>query len=1247
MRKHLIPQLGPLFLGIAFLIIGFALGNLENPVGPIPANGFFYASLVPFLIWVLIILHRAKQLRDTHTLPNGPESDTPSFESLTTEVQGSANTTVIGDDNTIIMVPPPAPTRDVSMASSHAIGDDGTQMPTPLTVPHSSDLNATDDDDFPSAPDRRSREHDVFSDRLKQTTLLIDSGQHNAAINTLVNLRAETSKKSMPAEFYASLANRLGAAYLRTDRLADAETELQAATRIIPNHLKAFTNLASLKLKNNDPDGALQITDGILDGLKQHPLIGAVRICALHQLQQVDKIDAFLARFPDTAATPTVKAALAAIRLADGKPEEALALAREVATVEPHDPIHKNLLGQSLLAAVAAEFETYTPVPWLMNPGIRGLVEEASAVLTGAVECLELRDEPGRLRSALLGRAHARMILQQFAEALGDCARARELGPDDDHLRQRMATILLLSGQPLEAENLLSAIEDQDVRKALLPQRASALIETLRTQEAIDLLRPVWDAASDDSLPVDIGSMLITAYDSLGNREEAVSVLRKLQSSRKTDRQVLEVSARFAARTGRTIDAENLFQDAMREADPNEKDWIALSYADFLSASGDFGRSVELYEGRVPIDRSSPYLRKYLIALWNADRLARLFDVTAGLRVAGVTEEIVNELHARCLIEAGDMEAAITIWRSLIDSSDSPSRFHLEAAVTAFRAGDQEQARQFVSRITISNLGNEPFALMQLAQLRHSLGMDDVVSYAYAAWRQAPRDAEIHGSYIQILLSREDAQSELSASSLPEVTTDSTVFLRCEQQEAVFTIHSRMPPNPTDEDILESNSTAERLLSRRVGDLIDFGAGRSFEITEIRSKYAVAGSRAMTGFENRFPENQSIQSFSVDPELSALRERVTARNELIDNVVDHYRGRTIPLATVAQATGTSVIEVWGGLTSRANEEILAWQGDADKSRDEIELVKQGVAVLDSTALLALATIGQFDTLRAVVPRLVVPQAVLDDFTDHYMLRYQGKKPVAHISSEGENLTYELFSEESWEHARSFIENIILFITRDTERVPCMSYLLIAPDRRRMLTDIIGKSSLVPILVSKELNAPLYSDDHMLRLLAQNEYEVRGIWSGAAMAAARDMGKIDSDIYSKSVSDLISFNYVNVPVSAPDLIWSFKDQGQQASDLFRRVAGHLGGPCCDDVSAVAVAAEATKLAWTTLTLVDRKRVLVDELIRALQIGRHGTSILKQYKQHLVAIASRPAMPESYWDEIDLLIKNRASPTDFRP
>ena len=1196
--------LGPCLVALALAGISHALNHFGNLLGP-PFTIALLCLSIPLLIVGFILRHRQSRQSDKES---ASVSDSIVHQSVSgsqdSDISSNQLIAVVGDRNVVQVAPQP------------------------VSEPH-------------------SREIDLLYDRLQGAKILVDSGRHQAAIDTLKRLREEASDSSLPANFHATLSNRLGVAYLGINRLEDAELELRTAIAIMPNHSKAMINLASLMIHKGNPQEALCITEEILEDLPGNPSIAAIRIQALYKMNRGREIQVLIERFPHAAATTVVKETLARIELADGRPGVALSLAREVVEVEPDEPSYQYLLGQCLLADVIEEVGTHPPVPWLLEASLEKQIWDATAALTVAVASLEQREEPESLRSALLNRAHARMILQRLDEAFDDCRRARRLGKDDDDLRELTARILLQLGQPLEAHDLLSAIEREDARARLLPQQASALIGASMIQEAIELLRSKWDSIPEEYRSVEIGSMLVDAYMNSDNYGEAAAIVDSLKADNRDDGEVLRVSARFAAKSGRTAEASILFEEALTKAEENDKDWIALDYADFLSANGDFDRAVELYDGRVPINRPSPFLRNYLFALWNADELARLFDVSGRIRAAGINEEIVDELHAKCLIEAGDLVGAKAVWQSLIDGSDSPSRFRLEAAITAFQAGDQDRARHLVSRLSVQDLDGEPLALMQLAQLRHSLALEDVLPYAYAALRHAPGDDKMHGTYIRVLQCREDIESELLASEMPQVGTDTTVFLRSEGRQTEFTIHSRMPPNPTSEDISESDATAVKLLGMLVGGQVDFDAGRSFEITEIRSKYAVAASRTMTEFEDRFPDNPALRSFPVDPEFAALKEQVTKRNKFIESVIAHYRERAIPLATVAQTTNASTIEVWGTLTSRSNEDILAWQGGALEVQEAIEGAKRVVAVMDSTALLALATIGQLETVRSMVPRLVVPQAVLDEFTDHYVWTFQGKKPVGRISSEGDRLTYELHSEDDWQASKNFIDEIIRFIICHTDRTPAPTYLELDPDQRRKLISIIGKSSLIPILVAAELNAPLYSDDHLLRSLAQNEYDVRGIWSGAVMAAARDATKISDDEYSKSICSLISLNYSNVPIGPADLVWMFKHEDQQSSDLFRRVARQLSVPNCDEASAVTVAAEATKLAVASLSLVDRRRVFVDELIRALLSGRQGTSILEDYKRHLRVIASRPALPESIWAEIDRLIENRSGPTPLAP
>ncbi len=567
--------LGPFLIALASAGISHALDHFASLLGS-PFTIALLCLSVPLLIIGIILRRRQPQQSNTDGVSASISVlDQSSVGSLNADISSNQLVAVVGDRNV------------VTLAQPAAVAD-----------PH-------------------FRDYDLLHDRLKSAKTLVDSGRHQAAIDTLTRLRKEATDESLPAEFHATLANRIGVAYLGLNRLDDAESELQTAIRIVPNHPKAVVNLASLRIHQEKAAEALSLTDCLVDEIPDNPAIAAIRIQALYLLRRQYQIEEFVAHFAEIVATPTVMATLARIRLSDDDPDAAVSLARDVLAAEPGETSHKHLLGQCLLRSVVKAVGGDPPVPWLLESRLRDQVEEALSLLTEAIGVMEQREEPEPLRSALLNRAHSRMILQRLDAALDDCRRARRIGPDDDHLRELMARILLQLGRPLEAQHLLSAIQNQDVRAKLLPQQASALIGDSKLQDAIDLLRPVWDTAPEDSLPLDICSMLVDAYITAENHEEASAVLARLQSNRAADGQVLAIAARFAARTAQTDEATRLFEKAFHNADENEKDWIALEFADYLCANGEFSRSVELYDGRVPIDRPSPFLRNYLASLWN------------------------------------------------------------------------------------------------------------------------------------------------------------------------------------------------------------------------------------------------------------------------------------------------------------------------------------------------------------------------------------------------------------------------------------------------------------------------------------------------------------------------------------------------------------------------------------------------------------------------------------------------------
>ena len=198
--------LGPFLIALASAGISHALDRFASLLGP-PFTIAMLCLSIPLLIIGTILGRRRPRKSDKE---GGSASisvlDQSSVGSLNTDISHNQLVAIVGHSN-VVTLPPPAAVTDLQ----------------PLL------------------------EYDLLTDRLKSAKTLVDSGRHQAAIDTLHRLREEASDASLPAEFHATLANRVGVAYIGMNRLEDAESELETAIRIMPNHPKAVVNLASFK----------------------------------------------------------------------------------------------------------------------------------------------------------------------------------------------------------------------------------------------------------------------------------------------------------------------------------------------------------------------------------------------------------------------------------------------------------------------------------------------------------------------------------------------------------------------------------------------------------------------------------------------------------------------------------------------------------------------------------------------------------------------------------------------------------------------------------------------------------------------------------------------------------------------------------------------------------------------------------------------------------------------------------------
>ncbi len=84
-------------------------------------------------------------------------------------------------------------------------------------------------------------------------------------------------------------------------------------------------------------------------------------------------------------------------------------------------------------------------------------------------------------------------------------------------------------------------------------------------------------------------------------------------------------------------------------------------------------------------------------------------------------------------------------------------------------------------------------------------------------------------------------------------------------------------------------------------------------------------------------------------------------------------------------------------------------------------------------------------------------------------------------------------------------------------------LAIGEEHYKKLRGLLGRSSVDSILVAKERGECLFSDDLLLREVADTDWNVKGVWSQAILIKLLEAGSISLEQYHDSVKKLVSGN----------------------------------------------------------------------------------------------------------------------------
>ncbi len=501
---------------------------------------------------------------------------------------------------------------------------------------------------------------------------------------------------------------------------------------------------------------------------------------------------------------------------------------------------------------------------------------------------------------------------------------------------------------------------------------------------------------------------------------------------------------------------------------------------------------------------------------------------------------------------------------------------------------------------------------MQVAEMYQLLGESEKsIELSYLAYKKGQSSPDIHRSYLSIFLRLEN-KIDFERDVVEENTA---ILIANEQGERWITILSLLQPEEALGEYSIASTQAKLLLGHKVGDKIQYKDSPlekvTFEIREIQSIYVRAYQEIFTEYGFRFPEDNNIQKIQIENnDFSNFFLSVARMSLHADKVLDLYRNGGITVEQFCNITGKDQLLVLRGL-QLSSEKITASRGTPEEQIFHRSVVRTSNNV--TLSISALITLGFLDVLPLLTKKfkkIYVHQQLIDhiDIKLFNLNDFLGKESSTVGYHDGIFYMDETLESQAKEDIQ-FIQNLKEFVNKYCEVVavdPKNAKHLLNPTLGNLAP--VGEISHTSIIIAKQTNSPLYSDEWILNHFASVNYSVASFWSQAFFENLLELAMISHQEYSEYCCKLIKGGYHFVSINSSLAYDVLIQTGFQYSENLELLLGTLRGPDTREVDAVNIAANLIKMIWLGVATQQQRIFVLDRLLSCITTNRISDRVI---------------------------------------
>lgn len=1103
--------------------------------------------------------------------------------------------------------------------------------------------------EIPAAPVATAPELRLAAD-VDRARAWSESGDSKKIVSAKVlicDVRADAEFGQISAAIHARVATVAAMCAFSTGDSETAREEVELALKLNPNNVICVSNAASVALMEDNFEGAVEFALRVRELAPDNENASFVLVQAWHCLGQKDKVEEYLRAHPSFFESSEGLSVLAHLRGRAGDHDEAIRLAKLAIKSERRNVQALEEFFDALFFPLRGK--AWLEEGWEFGQGTRRRLKRAEATINRAIATLEKAPNKSRLHQALSNRASVRSARGKTAEALDDCDRILHSQPtleNSDTVKLNKALILIHAQRATEAVPLLESLQNEQRRDEGAFALGYGYHIAGQNDKALKIWEKIWNPKTGAITQMLTAELLLSVYRQQSNDEGVQSVLRRAQAAWPDNPDVTALVAQDKFDSGQVEAAIQLLRQAAeeckRQGDESCRMRIVLRLGDLCFRTERWQEAAQSWSEVGWARLLPPYRPAYLSALYHTGQLKQALQVAKQIRAETGFDLRAQEIEAVILAYNGNYKEACELWKELSRREPHSPLHAINRAHCAMQNGDEEIARESLQTVSFQSIANDALHLRRVSSMQSRLGFKDAIRFAFRARQIDFGNPESHNNYFQVFIDSTSGHSHdedgvysdthaagvLGLNSPKRGEVPCTVRLqpiddKDEKQRVSITILKEGPFDHTHDVYGAHEAFARRLLDYARKDAGTFsiqqGPGataRQYRIVEVLSPYVHAFQESGRRSAEWFGEGARVWSFNIEQGLAPLSAVTEGRTQQFDALMSLYEAWHFPLCSVSSHFGRSTFDLWFLVASNPKWgvhaevgvtkvfegciETLATHFDASrkKSRQDKGSEAKPILVLDSTSLLAIVHLG-LDSL--VIPhfRLFVPVSL------YRLLQHQAtQRHLPHIPAD-------------------IFNRLVSWVDVHAEVLPVTSILDFAPNDITKWRTVLGQAELDALLLAREHEALLLSDDVLLRRIGESEPQIKvlGVNTQHILLFLRRSNRLSEEAYFEYLEKLAAGNVRHLLLPAKFLGWLLKKHDCVSNEVTRAAFRPLEAPMCSEQGAVAIVAFA--LADVALSSPENLDKALNLCLLPLVIGRpiKATLTLLQLAMKITQLAER--------------------------